>query len=95
MRKMGPMKNQMSTPSSLGALIRATKSFKYLQLSFELKIRETREESVHRWTWPYWESAREGEIGEPPRFEQHSETSSHHRGFDVPSIWHAQKLEFL
>jgi hypothetical protein len=66
MRKMGPMKNQMSTPSSLGALIRATKSFNYLLSSFELKIRETWEESVHRWLWPYWESAREGEIGGAP-----------------------------
>ena len=38
-----------------------------------------------------------GRLEELPRFEQHStsETSSHHRGFDVPSIWHAQKLEFL
>ena len=50
----------------LGCPNSATKSFKYLLSSFELKIRETLEESVHRWTWPYWESAREGEIGDAP-----------------------------
>jgi hypothetical protein len=95
MRKMGPMKNQISTPSSLGALIRATKSFKYLPSSFELKIREIWEESVHRWMWPYWESARRGGLEKLPKFEQHSETSSHYRGLDVPSIWCAQKLDFF